>query len=194
MIGLFELGRRNIAEQFEQAAAAVVPRNPLERRALDVLKPPPTAIFPLPMSPRLSSPSFCEAASRVKRKPLIRVGAVSGLGWKVQLSSRSCPFGAVGRCCQGSPVATSEASLPLTAPTRRGRNSRGVGVSTIIDKEERAPPNSIVRRTAGSRPATTRPIDADTNSPVPSRSRRAFEDRPFGATTPDLIPWLYEPK
>ena len=40
MVGLFELGRRNIAERFEQAAA-VVPRDPLERRELDVLEPLP---------------------------------------------------------------------------------------------------------------------------------------------------------
>ena len=44
MIGLLELGRRNVAERFEQAAA-VVPRDPLERRELDILDPfpgPPT--------------------------------------------------------------------------------------------------------------------------------------------------------
>ena len=40
MVGLLELGRRNVAERFEQAAA-VVPRDPLERRELDVLEPLP---------------------------------------------------------------------------------------------------------------------------------------------------------
>ena len=37
MVGLFELGRRNVAERFEQAAT-VVPCDPLERRELDVLR------------------------------------------------------------------------------------------------------------------------------------------------------------
>src|SRR3989442_6565091 len=40
MVGLLEFGRRNVAERFEQAAA-VVPRDPLERREFDVLKPLP---------------------------------------------------------------------------------------------------------------------------------------------------------
>jgi len=38
MVCLLELGRRNVAERFEQAVA-VVPRDPLERRELDVLEP-----------------------------------------------------------------------------------------------------------------------------------------------------------
>ncbi len=38
MVGLLELGRRNVAERFEQAAA-VEPRDPLQRRELDVLEP-----------------------------------------------------------------------------------------------------------------------------------------------------------
>jgi len=37
MIGLLELGRRHVAERFEQAAP-VVPRDPLQRRELDVLQ------------------------------------------------------------------------------------------------------------------------------------------------------------
>ena len=45
MVGLLELGRRNVAERFEQAAA-VVPRAPLERSELDVLEPLPR---PAPM-------------------------------------------------------------------------------------------------------------------------------------------------
>src|SRR5437660_737286 len=40
MVGLLEFGRRNVAERFEQAAA-VVPRDPLEGRELDVLEPLP---------------------------------------------------------------------------------------------------------------------------------------------------------
>ena len=45
MIGLLELGRRHVAERFEQAAP-VVPRDPLQRRKLDVLQalPRPTPI------------------------------------------------------------------------------------------------------------------------------------------------------
>jgi hypothetical protein len=43
MVCLLKLGRRNVAERFEQASA-VVPRDPLERRELDVLEPPPRPV------------------------------------------------------------------------------------------------------------------------------------------------------
>jgi hypothetical protein len=40
MIGRLELGRGNVPERFEEAAA-VVPRDPLERRELDIFEPLP---------------------------------------------------------------------------------------------------------------------------------------------------------
>jgi hypothetical protein len=50
MIGLLELGRRDVAERFEQAAR-VVPRDPLQGRELDVLQalpgPPPVDLLGL---------------------------------------------------------------------------------------------------------------------------------------------------
>ena len=70
MVGLLEFGRRNVAERFEQAAA--VPRDPLERRELDVLD----VLEPLPRSAmmdllRLNNPITLSASALSYESPVL---------------------------------------------------------------------------------------------------------------------------
>jgi hypothetical protein len=68
LVGLLELGRRHVAERFEQAAA-VVPRDPLERRELDVLEPLPRSATMI--SSVLNNPITLSASALSYESPVL---------------------------------------------------------------------------------------------------------------------------